>query len=159
LNNGFFLPAGHTSDSYVRKGNGDYRVRIENESYHTSGYDITISPVEYIILKDYLSEGDTWTESLPLTYYYTLGDFETEQSVTSNYHHTITAKNVTENVGGQTYTNVIKVKTVHTVLAGEQSQSETQIEIWYAKGVGVIYHASNGSGFSTLSLLSSYTLN
>lgn len=159
LEGNLFLPSGHSSEIYVRKGNGDYHLRIENQTFLMGGYDVSISTAEYVILKDYLNEGDTWEETLSLTHSFIVGGEETSPTtVDTNYHHTILEKDVTAIVSGVSYDEVIKVKTVTS--APQYIQTET--ETWYAKNIGVVYRTSTGSiygqGFSTTATLSDYTL-
>jgi|SRR5690554_235304 len=157
LNGGFFAQDGHTSDSYIRKDdNGDYYLRVENEGFNQEGYSVNIDLVEYIMLKEYLNEGDTWEETLLANYTYTIsGQAPVEQNgVPSVFQSIIEAKDVTEVVNGVTYENVIKVKTSNNSLFGTMTT-----EVWFAKNVGVIYHNAVGPQYSKTSLLVDYTLN
>src|SRR5690606_6923370 len=154
LTDGFFQLEGHTSDSYVRKSDGNYYLRVENENYNYEGYDVTVGALEYTILKDYLNEGDTWEEVLTVNYLYVLVGQEFEQTGSAVISNTILAKDVTVQVSGTTYTDVIKVKTTNATMLGQ-----TQTEIWYSKGFGIIYHHAIGPGFINTNSLTSYTLN
>lgn len=157
LNEGFFAQDGHTSDSYTRKDdNGDYFLRVENENYDLGGYSVEIDLVEYIMLKEYLNEGDTWEENLLVNYTYIVsGQEPVEQNgVPSVFSSTIEAKDVTEVVNGVTYENVIKVYTTNNNLLGTITT-----EVWFAKNVGVIYHKTIAPQYSKTSLLADYTLN
>lgn len=150
---GFFLQDGHTSDSYLRKAEGDYFVRIENETYDLEGYNVNIDLVEYTILKDYLNEGDSWEETHSVNYTYLTAGEEYFQEGTVVVKGTIVAKDVSAEVNGVAYTEVIKIKMTRQTLLGLITT-----DIWYAKNIGVIYHYEIGPGFVKNSSLTDYSL-
>ena len=150
---GFFLQDGHTSDSYLRKTEGDYFVRIENENYNLEGYSVNIDLIEYTILKDHLSEGESWEETHSINYTYVVAGQEYEQEGAIVVEGIIVAKDVSAQVNGETYTDVIKVKMTRQTLLGQ-----VNTDIWYAKNIGVIYHYEIGPGFVKNSSLTDYSL-
>lgn len=150
---GFFLQDGHTSDSYLRKAEGDYFVRIENETYDLEGYNVNIDLVEYTILKDYLNEGDSWEETHSVNYTYLTAGEEYFQEGAVVVKGTIVAKDVSAEVNGVAYTEVIKIKMTRQTLLGLITT-----DIWYAKNIGVIYHYEIGPGFVKNSSLTDYSL-
>ncbi|HEX8577728.1 MAG TPA: hypothetical protein VF677_15685 [Flavobacterium sp.] len=150
---------GLTTDGYIgqaivtsRKSNGDYFVRYEvifpgsNDSPS-----ITVLPVEYIILKDYLEVNQTWSQTLTQTT--RISGFP-DSNVTVQLNGKILEKNGTLTVNGTLYTNVIKSQLT-------QNTAGVTIEnyYWFSKDVGLIQYQNIGAGLNIRKSLVSYSLN
>ncbi|HLN95880.1 MAG TPA: hypothetical protein VK183_09605 [Flavobacterium sp.] len=91
---------------------------------------IDISPIEFIVLKDNLPVGGTWTETVSQT-----TTIEGLPPVPSTVESTgtIMEKDISVTVNGVVYNNVIAVKIVQNSL-GETTENY----YWYAKDIGLI---------------------
>lgn len=78
---------------------------------------------------------------------------------TTNYTGKILAKNVTETVDGETYTNVIKININQQTVVEGMSLSISNTEYWYAKDVGVIKNKIYTGDGTYESILVNYILN
>lgn len=123
--------AGFTADYWTRQNGSTYSVRARVSIAAGGGMPgIEISPIEFIVLKDNLEVGQTWTETLIQTMTVTgLPPMESEVVTTG----TVLAKGISFEVNGTTYQNVIQTKIVQLSM-GESTESY----YWYAKGVGPI---------------------
>ena len=142
-----------SATTLLRKNNGSYSVRIGVVIPGTQGGPtITISPYEFIILKDNLAVGQTWTQNVTQTTSYSIPGIPTNEMVV-NYTGTILDKDATITVNGDTYTNVIKSKLVQTYTGGSMTTN-----YWFAKNVGPVNAESTTTG-GVNSTLISYDLN
>ncbi|RYD93606.1 MAG: hypothetical protein EOP54_18895 [Sphingobacteriales bacterium] len=137
----------------LRKNNGSYAVRIGVVIPGTQGGPtITISPYEFIILKDNLAVGQTWTQNVTQTTSYSIPGIPPIEMVV-NYTGTIVEKDATITVNGETYTNVIKSKLVQTYTGGAMTTN-----YWFAKNTGPVKAESTTTG-GVNSTLVSYDVN
>lgn len=146
--------AGFGGTLWSNKTGGTYYIRMKVSLPAT---DITpaidISPIQYIVLKDNLPAGGTWTETLSQT---TTIEGLPPLPSTVESTGTIVEKDITMTVNGVEYTNVIAVKIVQDSL-GEITESY----FWFAKNIGIIksrtYIASEP--YDETVELTSYTVN
>ena len=142
---------GGTATASLKKSGGDYIVRLSDINIKVNGISAKITGYDFVFFKDYLDVNKSWTGSY---------NQETSYSgiiaikTTTKYTGTITEKGATATVKGVTYKDVIKFTfKLETSVQGQSS--ETTIEYWIAKGVGVIKFSYPGVS----SELTSYKLN
>lgn len=141
--------------AWLNKNGANYSLKYDDISFNAGTFTGTITGFEVLLLKDDLAVNQTWTGTYSQTTTYT-GVPPISQS--TNYTGTILAKDVTEIVDGETYTNVLKSKLVQTTnIAG--SSTETSTEYWFSKDVGPIKIVTTSqSTTNTESILIDYTL-
>lgn len=114
---------------YRKNGTGLYYQYFPASSNYF-GFD-TPTAVEFVMLNENL------TAEAPFTTTSVSGTIN-QIAVTGKIDGTITAKNVTVTLSGQTFTNVIKVQsTLSSVVLGVTTKVGI-IEQWFAKGIGII---------------------
>jgi hypothetical protein len=120
---------------WTKKENGTYYVRQEASIPAVPGMpSITISPLEIIILKDFLPVNGTWTQNFTQTTTIEgLPPIQTAVSITGK----ILEKDVTVTVNDVSYENVIKVE----VIQNTQGQTITNYYS-FAKNIGLIANYS-----------------
>lgn len=144
-----------TVTTWLNKNNGIYKLKTDDINVNAGGFSGTQTGYEFIILKDNIAVGQSWTGTYTTTTTYTGIPSIT---LTTNYTGTILAKNVAATVDGETYNDVIKVSIVlNTTMAGAPA-TIVNTEYWFAKNVGVIKSISNDAGNSYESILIDYTL-
>ncbi|MFY7988249.1 MAG: hypothetical protein ACOVNP_05145 [Flavobacterium sp.] len=144
-----------TVTNWLNKSNGVYKLKTDDINVNAGGFSGTQTGYEFIILKDNIAVGQSWTGTYTSTTTYTGIPSIT---LTTNYTGTILAKNVAATVDGETYNDVIKVSFVqNTTMAGAPA-TVVNTEYWFAKNVGVIKSISNDAGNSYESILVDYTL-
>lgn len=153
-----------TANTGIRKNGADYSMRVSVEVPDENGIQINVSPYEFIVLKDDLAAGGTWSQSVvqTTTYVTELPIPMPPIELMLNFTGTILEKDVTATVNGETYNNVIKVKlnqevTLDPNLGGGTTTTETIL--WYAKDIGPIRSQSTGGGLNILQELDSYIIN
>jgi hypothetical protein len=113
---------------------------------------ITFSPVNVIVLKQQLNEGDTWVQTATQTLTIAGG---TSSSETVTFNGKILSKDQTFSVGGVNYENVIHVR-----LDQISSLGSTSTQYWFARDIGLVKQLSTSEGQVITSWeLISYTLN
>lgn len=146
----------------LRKNAGNYYIKLYSTTINVGG-GITANQeaFEYIILKDYLSTGQTWTGVYTQNTSYT-GSPVPLPSVTTtvNYTGTILGTGLTETVDGETYQNVIKFKFLQEVsIPGMPTPTTTESIYWFAKDVGPIKTEMSSLGTVTTTILTDYLIN
>lgn len=141
--------------AWLNKNGGNYNLKYDDIVIDVGGFTGTITGFEVLLLKDDLAINQTWTGSYTQTTTYTGIPAITQ---TTNYTGTILAKDVTETVDGETYTNVLKSKLVQTTnIAGNSTVTST--EYWFSKDVGPIKIVTTSQGSTASeSILIDYTL-
>ena len=113
--------------------------------------EISVSPLEIIVLKDFLEVNETWTQNLTQTTTITgVPPITTAVNITGK----VLERDATLEVGSTTFENVIKVE----VIQNTQGQVNTNY-YWFAKDIGVIKYQNIIQGTNTTSELVSYTIN
>ncbi len=159
--------------TYARKNGGDYIVTAGDlEADYLDGlFSLTQTGYSYIVLKDYLEVGGTWSSTAQVVTEYTSLDptFPDLPSIVQNFEFDmeILEKGISLVVNGQTYNDVIKVK---QVLNSSTPDFPDQIitsesNYYFALDVGLIKSVSNSldvadniQSTSTTELID-YTLN
>jgi len=141
--------------NWLNKNNGVYKLKTDDIVINAGGLTGTQSGYEFIILKDNIAVGQTWTGSYTQTTTYS---GIPPITLTINYTGTILAKNVSATVDGETYNDVIKVSFVQNTSMAGVPPTTINSEYWFAKNVGVIKSISNDSGNIYESILVDYTL-
>lgn len=141
--------------AWLNKNGGNYNLKYDDISIDAGGFTGTITGFEVLLLKDDLAVNQTWSGSYTQTTTYTGIPPITQ---TTNYTGTILAKDLTETVDGETYTNVLKSKLVQTTnIAGSSTVNTT--EYWFSKDVGPIKIVTTSQGSTASeSILIDYTL-
>jgi hypothetical protein len=136
----------------TRKSNGVYYYRVEiNIPGEGGNPSISVSPLEIIVLKDFLEVNQTWTQNLnQVTTITGVPPVTTQVQITGK----ILERDASLLVGTTTYENVIKAEVVQNT----QGQVNTNY-YWFAKDIGVIKYQNVIQGTNTTSELASYTLN
>lgn len=148
----------------LKKNSGDYYIRIEDLNLNLGGgLTATMTGYEYILLKDYLTVGQTWTGSYNQTTTYS--DPQLPAIIQStNYTGTVIETGSTVTVNGVSYPNVIKVRVRQsTSFAGSLEPTLVDSDYWFAKDVGPIkaVNLSTVSGNTTTNTneLASFVIN
>lgn len=148
------------NQNWVTKKGASYYGKTGSVTQVQSGTSITIQPYEMKILKDDLAIGEIWsgTANPKVNYSGSAGTGSFNAHIT--YTGTITARDVSEIIGGVTYNNIIKVVLTAVINANGQVNNITG-EYWYAKDIGEIYEheTSTADGSNVTRYLTSYTLN
>jgi len=136
----------------TRKENGVYYYLVEVNIPSVGGNPaISVSPLEIIVLKDFLNVNETWTQTLTQTTTITgLPPIVTDINITGK----VLERDSTLQVGSTTFENVIKVE----VIQNTQGQVNTNY-YWFAKDVGVIKYQNIIQGTDTTSELVSFVVN
>jgi len=149
-----------------RKEGSDYIQRISLKMPAMEGMTITVSPVEYVFLKDNLNAGQTWTYSTLQVTSYDMPDSpiplpDVKMKITIDGK--VTEKNTTATVNGVTYNDVMKVIVKQTALIvevpGEFPPTISTSEIWFAKNIGPIKAIITSEGSVSTQELDSHTVN
>jgi hypothetical protein len=115
--------------AFYRKGSGNYHTITDIDA---AGITTSITPVEYIILKDNVAVGTTWESPEAAANIDTV-------SVKIKLSLAIAEKNVNILLDNKVYQNVIKVRTTELILVPGTSYAPViSYESWYAKGIGLI---------------------
>ena len=157
-------------DFYTRKNGGDYIVTVGDLTADFLGiYQLSQTGYSFIILKDYLNVGDTWSSTAEAITTFTSNDPNipdipaVSQNLSLDFE--IVAKDLTVSVNGQDYSPVIKVRYgLDSVMPSDPSQSiQSETFYYFAKDVGIIkiegtqLDAADNIASSTLQELNSYT--
>ncbi|SFQ61216.1 hypothetical protein [Flavobacterium akiainvivens] len=160
-----------TTDVYLRKEGGTYYQRVVTYIPEENGMSMTVTPYEFVMLKDYLEVGETWTHTVSFTTSYEMIDMPDfpmpipDITTEITMDGTIMEKGATVTVNGTTYNDVIKQKIVQTVsmeVPGSSETIETSVTsyVWFAKDVGPIRSENQSELMETYILtLTDYTLN
>lgn len=151
-----------TAAMRLRKNSGDYFIKIEGTSLDIGGgMSATQTAFEFLVLKDYLSVGQTWNGSYTQSTSYTGGGISIPAATTtSNYTGTILGTGLTEIVDGETFTNVIKLKVSQVItITGMPGTTNVETTYWFSKNVGPIKSQTVSNGSTTTSILTDYVIN
>ncbi|HRZ74991.1 MAG TPA: hypothetical protein P5335_08675 [Flavobacterium sp.] len=132
-----------------RKMNGVYYYRAEVIIPGTPT--ITVSPLEIIVLKDFLEVDETWTQSLTQT---TTVEGSAPITTSVQIEGKILEREASLTIGSVTYTDIIRVELVQTT-QGIINKNY----YWFAKDIGLVKYRNVLDGTNTISELQSYTLN
>lgn len=116
----------------TRKTNGVYYVRVSAVIPGTPS--ITVSPLEVIVLKDYLEVNQQWSQNLSQT---TTIQGETPIVTAVEISGKILEKGATISIGNITFTQVIHVEVIQTT-QGVVNKNE----YWFAKDIGLIKYSN-----------------
>ena len=148
----------------LRKNSGDYYIRIEDLNLNLgSGLTATMTGYEYILLKDYLTVGQTWTGTYNQTTTYSDPQLPAITHTTS-YTGTVVETGLSLTVNGTSFPNVIKVRVRQsTSFPGSPEPSVVDSDYWFAKDVGPIKAVNlstvNGNTTTNTNDLFSFILN
>lgn len=122
---------GFVGTVWSKKVNGNYYVRQEAVIPAVPGMpSVTISPMEIIILKDFLEVNETWIQNFTQTT--TIEGFPPIQTAVGIVGK-ILEKDIEFTVNGVSYENVIKVELIQNT----QGEALTNY-YWFAKNIGLI---------------------
>jgi len=144
--------SGFEGTVWTKKVNGNYYVRQEATIPAGPGMpSITISPMEIIVLKDFLAVNGTWTQNFTQTTTIEgLPPIQTAVSLTGK----ILEKDVEVTVNGVSFENVIKVELI------QNTQGETLTNYyWFAKNIGLIKYINIALGQTYEHDIVTYTVN
>ncbi|MDV6170048.1 hypothetical protein R1T16_16540 [Flavobacterium sp. DG1-102-2] len=147
-----------TAVIYFRKDGGSYIQRVTVDVPDQEGMHMTVSPYEYIMLKDNLDVGQTWTQTVTqVTTYEVPSNFPIDMpDITTilTIDGKILEKDVTAIVNGHTYENVIKISLKQTaVIEGMGTGLPPTVinsELWFAKNVGPIKSSASAPGMGVI---------
>ncbi|WP_136668016.1 hypothetical protein [Flavobacterium sp. H122] len=114
-------------------------------------YNATVSPMEVIILRDDLNVNQTWSQNFKLTVKISgYGSQSIPVSVTGK----IIEKDISVNVKGVNYSNVIK-SYVKINVDGQIAETN----YWFSKDIGIVKNETTENGSTIISELTNYILN
>ncbi|MBN8642778.1 MAG: hypothetical protein J0L86_13285 [Flavobacteriales bacterium] len=146
----------------LRKSSGNYYLKIDSfEIDYGQGLTGNISGFETLLLKDYLSNGQTWTGTYNQTTTFSDPTFPAIVMNTS-YTGEILNNNTSITVNGETFNNVINVRITQLTSVSGAPTAEVQTDYWFAKDVGpvkTINYDSTTNLPAYTSLLQNYILN
>lgn len=128
------------STSYYYHGNDNYTTR-------TTAGGVT---VEYLYLKDNYAVGKTWTA--PMT------DNGSINTVPAQVTGKIVEMGVTKVVSGKTFTDVVHTQLLVQYDLGSGFETIQTLDYYIANGVGIIEGDSKGSGITSSSIVSDYSI-
>ena len=135
---------------YYRKAGNDYFEYRDVDSYSLFTFDAE-NKGELPFLKEGLQSGNTWYSS-------TFSGTISGQAVHLRYEYKCSAANVTATVNGKTYNNVYKISFKPQIGQTPSSFTDEGVtyEIYYAKGVGMIYFKEDTGGMVTETVISNW---
>lgn len=136
--------------AWLRKSGSNYHARQVLGGFDLPGYEVTTTPIEIIILDDEAEVGDTWTDDVTYTVSYVGTPTIPDIVVSATYNFEMIARNISREVNGTTYDNVLHVR-LELVSTG----TTEIVNYYYAKDIGPIEYNSSGD----LTTLNSYSLN
>ena len=143
----------------VKKGAAYYQ-RTGEYATNQSGTTIVIEGYELKVLRDDIATGESWqgSASPKVTYSGSSGSGSFKAKV--SYTGTVTAKGVSETLGGIIYNNIIKVQ-LHSTTNANGQISTADAEYWFAKDIGSVKEVETSStdGITRTRYLTSYSLN
>lgn len=133
-----------------RKSGATYYGYNGEMSFSFSGVaNAVIDPIEFIFFKDDLEVGESISSS-------TSSDTQVTNPITGtintttdfDYTTTLVAKDLTMDINGETYTDVIQVQLVLNISFMEQDYDEQQITYYFAKNIGPVQLDSAAGTYS-----------
>jgi hypothetical protein len=122
---------GPYDSGYYRKSGDDYFTYFEADGTAIPGLEGTVKG-DILVMKDNPAVGDTWQTTADIRI--------SGADATLRFSVACTAANVTETVGGRTFNAVYKITLKREVgSAGVWQSFGAEEEVWFARGVGVIY--------------------
>ncbi len=141
----------------LRKSSGNYYLKVEDLTISAGTFTGIQTGYEMLLLKDYLTTGNTWTGSYVQTTTYN-DPMIPVITMNTNYTGTILSTGNTETVDGEVYTNVIKM-TIHQVTSmSGLPDTIADTEYWFAKNVGPIKSTTTSGGTTYSNILIDYIL-
>lgn len=128
--------SGFIGTTLTRKTNGVYYVRVSAVIPGTPT--ITVSPLEFIILKDYLEVNQMWSQNLSQT---TTIEGQTPIVTAVEIAGKILERNVSLTVGTVAFTNVIHTEVIQTTQG-----TINKNEYWFSKDIGLIKYKNSIEG-------------
>lgn len=144
-----------TASTYLNKTNGVYTFKTGDLNISSQGITGMQSGFEYVMFKDNLAVGESWTGTYNQT---TTFSGLPAMTQTTTYKGTILEKDATVTVDGETYTNVIKMNMKQETIITGMSLSIVNTEYWFAKDVGPIKTKSYTGTTTYENILIDYTL-
>jgi hypothetical protein len=138
----------------IRKSSASYFTRIA-VNITSPAYIITGTPIEVKFLQDDATIGTSWENPVTTVYTYVpVGGSPAiaDTTVNTNYKYTLEEKDISREVNGQVYENVIHVS--HILETG-LGTPDTIGDYYYAKDIGIIEYTLDGTTYK----ITSYTLN
>ncbi len=136
----------------TRKSNGVYYYRAEVNIPPVDGNPaINVSPLEIIVLKDFLEVNQTWTQNLTQT---TTISGQPPINTSVSIVGTILERDASLTIGATTYENIIRVELIQTT-QGVVNKNY----YWFAKDIGIVKYQNLYQSVDSISELQSYVLN
>lgn len=145
-----------SATTWLNKNNGVYTLKTGDLNISAEGITGVQTGFEYVILKDNIAVGETWTGSYTQNTSFT--GFPAMTQATT-YTGTILEKNATVTVDGETFTDVIKMNMNQQTIITGISLSIINTEYWFSKNVGPIWTKTYTGGGIYESVLVDYTIN
>lgn len=127
-----------------RRDDSVYYEHISVDKYTTS---MKFSPAiikDFPFLREYLNTGDTWTSEEYV------GTATFGQQIFLRYDFTCTNSNATVTLNGKTFTGVYKIvmrPKIRSALTYPYNSTSEIVDLWYAKGIGLIYTKKINNSF------------
>lgn len=141
--------AAGVSQFWTRQQDGTYYARIITDTNNGTH----LSPVEYIMLKDNIGVGQTWNQTLVQDVTFDMPGVP-PMTMTINVTGKIIEKDITLQVGSQTFNNVI-----HTEFTQSTMGTTTVTHYYFAKNIGLVKIVMAGGGINQTQSISSYVIN
>lgn len=132
----------------TRQQNGTYYAWVKTTASGTN-----LSPVEYILLKDNIAAGETWNQTLVQNVTFNMPGIP-PMTMTIEVQGKIIEKNISLQVGSQTFNDVIHSKLTQSTLG-----TTTVTDYYFAKNVGPVKIVMTGGGVNQTQTISSYIVN
>lgn len=129
--------------NWVVKKGASYYQKAGTTTQVQGSITIVTAPYEIKQFRDDLAVGEKWHGSASPKVTYS-GSSSGSFNAHINYEGTITARDVSETLGGVTYNNIIKTQMVATVNSNGQINTINS-EYWFAKDIGIIYDSTTST--------------
>lgn len=137
-------------DIYSRKNGGNYIITFADWNFESAGVQVSQTGYSYVMLKDYLGIGGTWTENVSSTTTFSVADGsfpDTTTQVNTTMTFEILNKDFTMTVNGEEFGPVIELK-MEMVSNSAGQTIESEFIYYFAKDVGVIKLTSTTNDIS-----------
>lgn len=144
--------------NWVTKKGATYFQKTADATINQDGIAITIEGYEVPMFKDNVAANATWSGTVSPKVTYNANGQTVSLTAKVKYTGTLLEKAPTVTLNGETYTDVLKIKTRIEVNIAEQLTVADQ-EYWFAKDVGPIREYQTVNGETTERTLTDYILN
>jgi hypothetical protein len=152
---------------YLIKNEGNYSYYVPGSETNELGFMTTFQPLNYVFFKDYLEEGESFSDSF--TFSLTISfegdedgiDFEPiDVSTTLDYTITVVQRDYEMTINEETFENVIHLNFASSYFDEEFNQTiSSESDVYFAKDIGPIKIVDQNPTEGFTSEITSYELN